>query len=63
MTRTTDATNLGIPGWYLWSDVTTLTTSTGGANSHAQFRYGGGNRHYARHGLLCFFLYYPEPTI
>ena len=39
----TDVTNLGIPGWYLWSDVTTLTTATGGANAHAQFRYGGGN--------------------
>ena len=39
----TDATNLGVPGWYLWSDVTTLTTATGGVNSHAQVRYGGGN--------------------
>ena len=39
----TDATYLGVPGWYLWSDIATLTTSTGGANSHAQFRYGGGN--------------------
>lgn len=39
----TDATNLGIPGWYLWSDVTTLTTATGGANGHVQFRYGGGS--------------------
>jgi hypothetical protein len=40
---TTDATNLGVPGWYLWSDVTTLTTANGGANGHVQFRYGGGN--------------------
>lgn len=39
----TDATYLGIPGWHLWSDVTTLNTSTGGHNAHAQFRYGGGN--------------------
>lgn len=27
----------------MWSDVTSLNTTTGGANAHAQFRYGGGN--------------------
>lgn len=40
---TTDATYLSLPGWYLWSDIATLTTATGGANAHVQFRYGGGN--------------------
>lgn len=39
---TSDATYLGIPGWYLWSDIATLTTANGGASAHAQFRYGGG---------------------
>lgn len=38
-----DASYLGVPGWHLWSDISTLNASTGGFNEHAQFRYGGGN--------------------
>ncbi len=48
-----DETYLGIPGWYLYHDLTVGTPvldedenikwyTTGGANGHAQFRYGGG---------------------
>ncbi len=49
-----DATYLGLPGWYLYHENTIGTPvldeegntqwySTGGANGHAQFRFGGGN--------------------
>ncbi len=45
---TRDETYLGLPGWYLWHDTIVGTDTgngyytTGGANGHAHFRYGGG---------------------